>query len=131
MPAIGSSLSCNPLKSILPARLSGAFAGLILVLAASVAVAASDKAPLRLSAEDVKAEYPAAVRKMVGAYSEVPGYPKGGKSVMLIVYRGTDLVCIAPIKTSPKDKNDCWHYDDAPAPLQTVVNEKDAEFAAK
>ncbi|HEY3491180.1 MAG TPA: hypothetical protein VGK27_13820 [Candidatus Deferrimicrobiaceae bacterium] len=93
--------------------------------------ASDNVAVLRLTVGEIMAESPSAVQKLIGVYSQIPGFPAGGKAVKLYVFRGTDVVCTAPIKATQKDKFDCWHFDDAPGPVQKLVNEKDAEFSEK
>ncbi len=117
----------------MPRKAIGAFFSLM-ILAGVVAVpamAADNVATLRLTVDEIRAESPAAVQRLIGAYSQIPDFPAGGKSVKLSVFRGTDLVCIAPIKGLPKEKITCWHWNDTPEPLQKLVNEKDAEFSEK
>lgn len=120
----------HPVKSNVAISLTGAFLALA-TLAVGPAGAADNGVKLLLTAAEIVAESPAAVQKLVGVYSEIPGFPAGGKQVKLYVFRGTDLVCTLPLKGTQKDRFACWHFGDAPEPIQKLVNEKDAEFAEK
>jgi hypothetical protein len=97
-------------------------------LSGGTARAADNTAVRRLTVSEIVAESPAAVQKLIGVYSEIPGYAAAGKSVKLYVFKGTDLVCISPLKGTQQEKFSCWHFNEAPEQLQKLVNEKDAAF---
>jgi hypothetical protein len=119
-----------PVRSNRKAPLIG-FVALLLLGAAAGAYAEDNVVKVRMTVAEIQAENPAATQKLIGAYSEIPGFPAGGKSVKIYAFRGSDLVCIAPMQGAPAGKLDCWHWNDAPEPIRKLVDAKDAESAEK
>jgi hypothetical protein len=121
--------------SALPSRIPLPSAIVLILLLASLSAAipafgAETAGTLLKTSEEILAENPGARLRLVGAYSEIPGFPQAGKHVKILDVEGTELVCVSGIKLSANEKMRCWRDSDAPDPLRKVISEEEAKKKA-